>query len=168
MVVFSVRTGGIWSASRKLKVQQALEQERALQEEFERQKKYNGPVGKNPWGPISKDWNKLNKGGVIDFAAELELFKGLRNRTRVPRGSFEERRGLGRLSYRLDKPLKKDWDAPDVQDDEVFERRVPIRSLKRARSSDLELSDLENDEEKWNKKLKRPRMTMVADEVESR
>ena len=55
-----------------------------------------------------------------------------------------------------------------MQDDEVFERRVPIRSLKRARSSDLELSDLENDEEKWNKKLKRPRMTMVADEVESR
>ena len=101
-MVFSVRTGGIWSTSRKFKIQQALEQERDLQEEFKRQKKYNGPVGKNPWGPISKDWNKLNKGGVIDYVAKLELFKGLRNQTRVPQGSFEERRDLGRLSYHLD------------------------------------------------------------------
>lgn len=111
----------------------------------------------------------MSKGGVIDFAAELELFKGLRSRSgRGP--AFDDRRGLGGINYRLDPPLKKDWDAPDAQDDEVFERRPPppIRSLKRARSSDLELSDVENDEEKWSKKLKRPRMTMVADEVESR
>ena len=173
-------TGGLWSASRKQKVQEALEKERAMQEEFERQKKYSGPVGKNPWGNISQNWTKTGKGGLIDFAAELEIFKDLRGRNAGGLGSMDARKKLMGISRSIDRPLqpaKKDWDAPENYDEEAgggpAERRVPVRGLKRGRSSDLDDDDdddddLEEEEDKWNKKLKRPRMSMVADEEESR
>ena len=167
-------TGGLWSASRKQKVQDALEKERALQEEFERQKKYNGPVGKNPWGNISQNWTKTGKGGLIDFAAELEIFKDLRGRGPGLGDRVDARKKLMGISRSIDRPIqpaKKDWDAPENYDEEA-ERRVPVRGLKRGRSSDLDDDDDdlddEEEEEKWNKKLKRPRMSMVADEEESR
>jgi hypothetical protein len=172
----SVTTGGLWSATRKRRVQEALEQERAFQEEYERRKKYTGPVGKNPWGTIAQDWTKLNKGGPMDFAAELELFKGLRGIGGGAGGQPDLRRKFGGMNRRLEPPVKKDWDAPENFEEKIVVE-VPVRGLKRMRSnveSDVELSDVESDadrnddEVQWSKKLKRPRMTMVADEVETR
>jgi hypothetical protein len=55
---FPVTTGGLWSTTRKRRVQEALELERAAQAELERQKKYSGPVGKDPWGNIAQDWTR--------------------------------------------------------------------------------------------------------------
>ena len=173
----SVTTGGLWSATRKRRVHEALEQERAFQEEYERRKKYTGPVGKNPWGHIAQDWTKLNKGGPMDFAAELELFKGLRG-IGGGAGGPDLRRKFGGMNRRLEPPVKKDWDAPENFEEKIVVAEKPVRGLKRMRSnveSDVDLSDVESDvdendddDARWNKKLKRPRMTMVADEVETK
>ncbi len=44
--------------------------DRAAHEEREREKKYTGPVGKNPWGGIAKDWGQGNRNR--DYADELK------------------------------------------------------------------------------------------------
>jgi hypothetical protein len=120
--IVTVTTGGLWSATRKRRVQEALDQEREFQEEYERRKKYTGPVGKNPWGTIAQDWTKLNKGQQMDFAAELELFKGLRGIGGGGMGQDLRRRvGLNRRKEIL--PTKKDWDAPENFDEKIIVER---------------------------------------------
>ena len=104
--------------TRKRRVQEALEQERQFQEEVERRKKYSGPVGKNPWGPIAQDWTKLNKGPQMDFAEELELFKGLRG-VDTGAGAVDLRRKFGGLNRRKEITTKKDWDAPENFDEKI-------------------------------------------------
>ena len=45
--------------------------EKAAAEEQEATKKYNGPVGKNPWGTIAEDWATHGQKGEKDFSEEL-------------------------------------------------------------------------------------------------
>ena len=45
--------------------------EKAAAEEQEATKKYNGPVGKNPWGTIAEDWASHGRKGEKDFSEEL-------------------------------------------------------------------------------------------------
>ena len=64
-------TGGIISNSRKRKLQEVMQAEKVAAEEQEATKKYNGPVGKNPWGNIAQDWASNCSRGEKDFAEEL-------------------------------------------------------------------------------------------------
>lgn len=105
-------TGGVMSASRKRKLQEVVERDREAFEERERGKKYNGPVGKNPWGSIAQDW--AGKPKKRDFADELLL--------------FAKERGVGLAAPRKAKMRdvwsRVDWDDPDAEqadeeDDEV-------------------------------------------------
>ena len=125
--LFSVATGGLWSLTRKRKVQEALDQEREFQEEYERRKKYTGPVGKNPWGNIAQDWTKQNKGQQMDYASELELFKGLRG-VEGGAGAVDLRRKFGGLSRRKDILTKRDWDAPENFDEKIVIERPGERT----------------------------------------
>lgn len=100
--------------------------------EYERQKKYSGPVGKDPWGTIAQvikpssvnvekknifhcklqDWTKLSKGQPIDYAAELAVFRDLCSQ----RNSLMRRRNVfsGELkSVSSFDVTSKDWDNPD-------------------------------------------------------
>jgi hypothetical protein len=79
-------------------------------------------VGKNPWGTIAQDWTKLNKGQQMDFAAELELFKGLRG-VESGGGGVDLRRKFGGLNRRKDVTTKKDWDAPENFDEKIVIKR---------------------------------------------
>ena len=45
--------------------------EKVAAEEHEATKKYNGPVGKNPWGTIAEDWAGCGRKDEKDFAEEL-------------------------------------------------------------------------------------------------
>lgn len=64
-------TGGLISNSRKRKLQEVMLAEKAAAEEHEATKKYNGPVGKNPWGTIAEDWATHGQKGEKDFSEEL-------------------------------------------------------------------------------------------------
>ncbi len=44
------------SSTRKRRLHEAIQFDQEQHEFQERQKKYSGPVGKNPWGGIAKDW----------------------------------------------------------------------------------------------------------------
>merc|ERR1719249_650759 len=71
-------TGGLISNSRKRKLQEVMLAEKAAAEEHEATKKYNGPVGKNPWGIIAEDWATHGQKGEKDFSEELLLKIGPR------------------------------------------------------------------------------------------
>ena len=149
---FPGKEGGILSASRKRKLRDQVMMDREQFEAQERAKKYNGPVGKNPWGTIASSWTAKPK--ERDFADELALFakqRGLADPVRT------------KAKFRLG---PKDWDDPEkVEEDE--EEVDPISAS--VHRSDSPLGEPVSDEEaRWQKKLKRPRMSMVADEVESR
>ncbi len=62
--------GGLISASRKRKLQEIVRHDREQHEVREREKKYTGPVGKNPWGGIAKNW--AGSGRPTDYAEELK------------------------------------------------------------------------------------------------
>ena len=69
--------GGILSQTRKRRLQEAMLVEKERQEKWELDKKYTGPVGKNPWGAIAEDWTGKNRGAQLDYATELEMFRGM-------------------------------------------------------------------------------------------
>ncbi|TRY70281.1 hypothetical protein TCAL_01249 [Tigriopus californicus] len=124
--------GGLLSASRKRKLHEVVQFDRERVAEEERAKKYTGPVGKNPWGSIAKDWTQTPKSR--DFADELQL--------------FAQQRGIGIPGPGPLRPLVKDWDQPQDLNEEFYEEEI------------------EEDDAIWKKKLKRPRMSMVADAIE--
>lgn len=126
--------GGLLSASRKRKLHEVVQFDKERVAEEERAKKYNGPVGKNPWGSIAKDWTQAPK--ARDFADELQL--------------FAQQRGIGIPGPGPSRPLIRDWDQPQEPNEEFYEEEV------------------EEDDVGWKKKLKRPRMSMVADAIETK
>ena len=77
-------TGGIISNSRKRKLQEVMLAERAAAEEQEATKKYNGPVGKNPWGTIAEDWASHGRKGEKDFSEELGELANLVGGKKLP------------------------------------------------------------------------------------
>ena len=77
-------TGGIISNSRKRKLQEVMLAERAAAEEQEATKKYNGPVGKNPWGTIAEDWASHGRKGEKDFSEELGELANLVSGKKLP------------------------------------------------------------------------------------
>ena len=157
---------GILSTSRKRKIQDVIMRDREMVELEQQSKKYTGPVGKNPWGAIAQDWTAPTK--QRDFAEELQLFamqRGLAP-TKTKRsfggagdfGEYPKRRSGGYA----------DWDAP--QDDQDID---PIaaslhKPVYRSPSPLGETILSEDEDARWQKKLKKPRMTMVADEVETK
>ena len=58
--------------------------ERAAAEEQEATKKYNGPVGKNPWGTIAEDWATHGRKGEKDFSEELGELANLVGGKKLP------------------------------------------------------------------------------------
>ncbi len=181
--------GGILTASRKRKLQEIVAIDREAHMEMEQRKKYTGPVGKNPWGSIAKDWAGASR--PRDYADELRLFArqrgvDIKRQTSIPKINLEEDEeemeegGDGDVRVRLGPPVKDwDWDAPEgegggIEDIDpiaasLHRHQAGKRGLGRSMSPLGEPVDYESDEEdrgKWNKRLKRPRMAMVADEEE--
>ena len=169
--------------------------DRELHEEAEKSKKYNGPVGKNPWGAIAEDWTTSKK--KRDFAEDLQLFAlqtgvrtvagqpvGLRTAKNMP-GAADIKRQVPNPRHRLG---PKDWDAPQEEGEEPEEsdavttvirrrsREESPQSPSKRRATAAESFDVTDDESeddvdddtRWKSKLKRPRMAMVADQVESK
>ena len=147
-------SGGLLSTSRKRKLQEQMAAQKSAAEEYElTSKRYSGPVGKNPWGTIAEDWGQGRNSGKRDFADELgELANMVSKRGR--KVDISSRLG----SHQTVKPV--DWDAP-----ETHEKRLEGFGDDH-QDADSESEDTEDD--KWNRKLKRPRMSMVADEVEQK
>lgn len=198
-------TGGIMSNSRKRKLQEVMLAEKTAAEEQEATKKYNGPVGKNPWGTIAEDWSSNCSKGEKDFADELgELAnlvggkkKPLSNRISLTgeediedtESSSTRKREIIRNESSPEKQYPiitrralqnfTDWDAPENDGVVVTSFRLDkeeesnnARKRKRTGAShDMLNEDTATGTEqdiKWSKRLKRPRMHMVADEIESK
>ena len=167
--------------------------DRELHEEAEKSKKYSGPVGKNPWGAIAEDWTTSKK--KRDFAEDLQLFAlqtgvrtvagqpvGLHTAKNMP-GAADIKRQVPNPRHRLG---PKDWDAPQEEGEEEPEEGDAVTTLVRREESpqspskrrataaesfdvtDDESEDDVDDDTRWKSKLKRPRMAMVADQVESK
>ena len=164
-------------------------------EDQERQKKWSGPVGKNPWGSIAQDWSSGPK--TRDFADELALFASQRgiSTKRMGGGLAPGITGVILYFYRVcmtpdffailvgreggarrSGGMIRDWDAPPVEEDPSYDDMDPIsaslhRRVDRSPSPMGEpvlASDSDADDARWNRKLKKPRMSMVADEVETK
>ncbi len=173
-----VHTGGIMSSSRKRKLQEIVQYDREMHAERESQKKYSGPVGKNPWGSIAKDWSASSR--PKDFADELAMFARQRGisiaaRRSAPKlivGEDGEVTEVRDMRERLGPPAAvKDWDAPEEEVENVHPIAASLhRSARRGRSASPIGEPVRSDSDedgKWNKRLKRPRMTMVADAEET-
>ena len=190
-------SGGIISNSRKRKMQEVMLAEKVAAEEQEATKKYNGPVGKNPWGTIAEDWAVGSKKGEKDFAEELgelaNLVGGKKNpisarigeQVSEPTGTasvhnMDTRRDPSPTKYpiitRRVPQTFTDWDAPENDGVVVTSFCLDENTLSnnRKRKRDSGAQDLgtgiaeKNQDLKWSKRLKRPRMQMVADELESK
>ena len=192
-------SGGLISNSRKRKLQEVLLAEKAAAEEHEATKKYNGPVGKNPWGNIAQDWTSYGRKGERDFADELsELANLVGGKKKSSSGKFvanvesvdnpplllkrEIVKAGPSIKYPVitTRPLTKftDWDAPDQEETTVITSFRLEKDLTNARKRQRTEGDLDHTDEdnstdreqdlKWSKRLKRPRMHMVADEIESK
>ncbi|XP_040580001.1 uncharacterized protein [Lepeophtheirus salmonis] len=155
-----IKQEGIISSSLKRKMREAMIQEQEILLEQEQRKKYLGPVGKNPWGSIAESWSDSNSKRTIPVPRDVILPSRVR-----------------------------DWDDPDKEDNvEHFGTDSNLRSSKKRNYEDADIysprkrisedicepefityesnEGLSDDE--WKSKLKRPRMTMIADQVESK
>ena len=154
------------SATRKRKLQEVIFHDQQVHEEQEKQKRYNGPVGKNPWGSIAHAWTAKPK--ARDFAEDLQIFAKDRGIVGLSGGG-----GANKPNIRNRLGGIRDWDAPEADFEDMDPISASVHKKKGTRGvSPLGEPILEDDSEdedaKWNKKLKRPRMTMRADDVQSR
>eukprot|EP00096_Caligus_rogercresseyi_P003518 TRINITY_DN1667_c0_g1_i1.p1 TRINITY_DN1667_c0_g1~~TRINITY_DN1667_c0_g1_i1.p1 ORF type:complete len:477 (-),score=196.85 TRINITY_DN1667_c0_g1_i1:1606-3036(-) len=159
----SIKHEGIISSSLKRKMRDAMIQEQELRHQQEERKKYLGPVGKNPWGSIAESWSQSRSSRGIECGGSIP----------VPREVI------------LPSARIKDWDAPDAVDERRGGDHPPPTSsslahhrLNKKRKRDSlsmeEDGDLSNqsegsdDDEQWNSRLKKPRMSMIADKVSAK
>ena len=117
-----------------------------MAEAQEKEKKYNGPVGRDPWSRLAEDWSTGPKKN--DYADELLMFKQRRIRER---GSFETTK------------VVRDWDAP--AEDPIVAALHQRQHREPSPVAEAVFESEEDSDEYWGKRLKKPRMAMRADEV---
>jgi len=160
------REGGILSSSKKQKIREAMALDQQMHEEHERSKKYTPGA---TWKDLAEDWSNTKK-PETDFQDDLRLLAN------------QLRRGKGKNSpigdgIPVSRSAPKDWDAPEPEEDNPEAYEVPhgIKRKRRliAREDSVSpppqtLKFGEENEDRWTKKSKIPRMSMYADEEEDK
>merc|ERR1719266_2666108 len=137
-----------------------------MHEEHERSKKYTPGA---TWKDLAEDWSNTKK-PENDFQDDLRLLAN------------QLRRGKGKNSpigdgIPVSRSAPKDWDAPEFEEDNPEAYEVPhgIKRKRRliAREDSVSpppqtLKFGEENEDRWTKKSKIPRMSMYADEEEDK
>merc|ERR1712029_113183 len=175
--------GGLLSSSRKRKIQEqmAADQSAAVEQEVTT-KRYSGGLGKNPWGAVAQDWHRTSQ---RDFADELgELASALQGKGSRSAGRERVTVSSSRIgrSRQVTAPLT-DWDAPELNEAALI-KPIDVDADPSAAPADDEPShvttaaadDANNDadseseegemDDQWKQRLKKPHMTMRADEEE--
>merc|ERR1712029_1268520 len=145
-------------------------------------KRYSGGLGKNPWGAVAQDWHRTSQ---RDFADELgELASALQGKGSRSAGRERVTVSSSRIgrSRQVTAPLT-DWDAPELNEAALI-KPIDVDADPSAAPADDEPShvttaagdDANNDadseseegemDDQWKQRLKKPHMTMRADEEE--